>query len=210
MKFFSKEKVQEISDDISEILTIPIFTKFEGTHRVYNFSEMEKILKEAKKIIIQDCGCRAEYGNCENPKDVCIGLNNVADEILEKSDSKAREIDIQEALEALERSHVSGLVPISYTMKDDEDPGFICSCCPCCCHALGTLVRTGAHENFLTSQYTANTDDTMCVSCGICVDRCAFEARSIENELVFDSSKCFGCGLCVSTCPEQAISLTPR
>ena len=60
-----------------------------------------KILKEAKKIIMKDCGCRAQYKNCENPRDLCIGLNNVADEILEKSDSKARVITVQEALDAL-------------------------------------------------------------------------------------------------------------
>jgi ferredoxin len=203
--------VQEITDDITEILTIPVFVKFEGTHRIYNFSEIEKKLKEAEKIVIQDCGCRTKYENCESPRDVCIGLNSVAYEILEQTDSKGKEINIQEALETLQRSHTSGLVPISYTMKDDENPGFICSCCPCCCHALGTLVRSGSHEKFLTSRYIANTDDKMCVSCGVCVERCAFEARSIETGLLeFNPSKCFGCGLCVSTCTEHAINLISR
>jgi MinD superfamily P-loop ATPase len=51
----------------------------------------------------------------------------------------------------------------------------------------------------------------LCDDCGICVERCAFQARGmVDSSLAFDSSKCFGCGLCVSKCPQRAISLITR
>ncbi|MBD3207398.1 ferredoxin, partial [Candidatus Bathyarchaeota archaeon] len=45
----------------------------------------------------------------------------------------------------------------------------------------------------------------------VCVDRCTFEARKLEDgELVYDETHCFGCGLCVSTCPTETIKLIQR
>lgn len=46
-----------------------------------------------------------------------------------------------------------------------------------------------------------------CISCGICVKICPFDATSIENNLSrIDISKCKVCGLCASKCPTKAIT----
>jgi MinD superfamily P-loop ATPase len=100
---------------------------------------------------------------------------------------------------------------MAYTMKGGDVPLLLCSCCPCCCHTLGSLVRNGLHTEILTSKYISQDDPTLCNDCGDCVERCVFQAREmIAGRLEFDSSKCFGCGLCVSACPTDAISLAPR
>jgi Pyruvate/2-oxoacid:ferredoxin oxidoreductase delta subunit len=211
MRFYTKERVQEITDDLGEIIVIPVNRVLEGENRVYSFDEMAEILKKANKIAAGNCGCKRAYKNCDAPRDGCISLDTVADEFLENEPTTEKEISVEKALELLQKSHEAGLVHISYTMKDDETPGLICSCCPCCCHTLGSLIRNGSHPKMLTSKYIAKNDNELCIHCGTCVERCAFQAREIvDNRLVYNGSMCFGCGLCVSTCPENAISLVSR
>lgn len=110
----------------------------------------------------------------------------------------------------LRRSHEAGLVHMAYVMKGSEKPGILCSCCGCCCHTLGGLLRHSIHPLVLSSNYIARDDPEKCVDCGICVSRCVFKARRMEDRLVYDDSKCMGCGLCVTTCSSNAISMVPR
>lgn len=112
---------------------------------------------------------------------------------------------MEEALDALRRSHEDGLVHLAYVMKGEEEPKQICSCCPCCCHTLGGLLRRGIAASVLSSRFVAEDDPGACSGCGACVKRCVFEARTMqEDKPAYDASKCFGCGLCVSTCSTGA------
>lgn len=211
MKFYSSKEVHRIKEELTKAVTIPVHIEIEAEHRVYDFSEMKKLLKDARRIVVQDCGCRTEYENCDTPRDVCISFDEIADESLEDDKYHPREVDVDEAITVLQRSHEAGLVHLAYTMKGDEKPGLVCSCCPCCCHTLGSLVRNGVHTRILTSKYIAVYDREQCIDCAKCVERCVFQARQMEEgELAYDQSKCFGCGLCVSTCPVDAVHLIPR
>ena len=210
-RFYSEKQLHEIADDIDRAVTIPVDSMIEADHRVFDLSEVEKILREAKKITVQDCGCKTEYGNCDAPRDVCIGLDEEADYALEQDTLNVREIDIDEALGVLRRSHEAGLVHMAYVFKDHDKPGLICSCCSCCCHTLGGLLRYGVHTEVLSSNLIASDDEKKCIKCGECVSRCVFEARWMEQDkMVYDVSNCMGCGLCVTTCPTETISMVPR
>ena len=210
-RFYSEKQLQEIADDIDRAVTIPVNSMIEADHRVFDLSEVEKILHEANKITVQDCGCKTEFGNCDAPREVCIGLDEEADYTLEQDMLNVREIEIDEVLDILRKSHEAGLVHMAYVFNEKEKPGLICSCCSCCCHTLGGLLRYGIHTEVLSSKLIAADDDTKCIDCGECVSRCLFEARWMEHDkLVYDVSKCMGCGLCVSTCPTEAISMVER
>lgn len=211
MRFYTEKQQQEITDDLESAVTIPVNTKIEVEHRVYDMSEMREILLEADKIAVQNCGCKTEYNNCGAPVDVCLSVNKVVDELVESEDVNPKIITVEEALKVLERSYEAGLVHMSYTMKGDIKPGLICSCCACCCHTLGSLIRNGIHTQILTSKYLAVDDKAKCSNCGVCVDRCVFQARKLnDGVLMYDKTRCYGCGLCVSKCPDQAISLIDR
>ena len=209
-RFYSEKGLLEIADDIDRAITIPVNVQIEADHMVYDFSEVKKLLSEANKIAVEDCGCRTEYGNCDSPRDVCLSLDDEAELALSKEKLKAREITLDEALDVLRRSHEAGLVHMAYVMKGAEKPGILCSCCPCCCHTLGGLLRHGIHAQVLSSNYVASDDLCRCTDCGICVSRCVFGARRMDEGLVYDASLCMGCGLCVTTCPANAISMVPR
>lgn len=211
MRFYSEEEVQRIAEELEKAVTIPVNIEIELEHRIYDFLEVKEILEGARRIVVQDCGCKTEYRNCDAPRDVCISLDEIADELLEKTKYNPREIDVDEAVGVLQRSHEAGLVHMAYTMRGEEKPGLVCSCCPCCCHTLGSLARGGIHTLILTSKYIAAYNRDKCIECAECVERCVFQARRVERgKLVYDQSKCFGCGLCVSICPMEAISLVPR
>jgi len=208
---YSAEELKDIAVEIESAVTIPVNVEVEAEHRVYDLSEVKELLGAAKKIVLQDCGCRTDHGKCDSPLDTCLSLNEDADESLRSGRYNAREVSLEEALDALRRSHEAGLVHMAYKLKGKGYVSPICSCCPCCCHTLGGLVRHGVHAKVLASRYVAEDEPSLCTDCGVCVDRCSFQARDITGKgLRFDASRCFGCGLCVSTCPTGAIRLTER
>lgn len=44
-----------------------------------------------------------------------------------------------------------------------------------------------------------------CVSCGLCVEKCDFDAIEMTKTAVIDPDKCVGCAGCIAVCPEGAI-----
>ena len=208
---YDEEALERIYDDITAAVSVPVNLDLEAEHRVLDLSRMEEIIRSARRIALQDCGCRVEYGNCDAPVDVCIDLDDCADAELDGERQKAREITVDEALDVLRRSHEAGLVHMAYTMKGDDYPKIICSCCPCCCHSLAGYLRFGIAKHVLKSDLVAVDDGGKCTACGVCVDRCVFGARAMEaGGLAYDSEDCFGCGLCVTTCPTGAIGLVDK
>jgi len=208
---YSEEELRKQADNLENAVTIPVNLEIKTNHRVLDLSEVESYLKKARKIGLQECGCRVERGNCDAPRNVCISIDPSDDYFSKNAKYRARESTLKEALEALRKSHEAGLVHMAYTMKGEDRVSLICSCCPCCCSTLSGLLRFGIATEVLTSKFVAEENDEKCLRCGRCAERCVFGARSFEaGELVIDSSRCFGCGLCVSTCPVGAITLRHR
>jgi Pyruvate/2-oxoacid:ferredoxin oxidoreductase delta subunit len=208
---YTEDRLRELAEDLERAVTVPVNVVVEAEHRVYDLGEMMEILRGAERIVLQECGCRTEYDNCSSPTRVCLSIDEAAEESVLFEEYHPQEVSLEEAIEALEASHEAGLVHMAYTMKGDARPMVICSCCPCCCHTLGGLLRFGVSTQVLTSSYVAEDDAESCNHCGVCVDRCVFNARNMnDHELVYDASNCFGCGLCVSTCPTDSIKLVPR
>ena len=214
---FENDWTMEDLNDFEEVwrlaVTIPVNVEIEAEHRVINLEKVKRYLSKADPIVLLDCYCREKRHNCEAPLDVCIYLNDRAELALKSEDFKymnPRKCTMDEALEALARSHEAGLVHMAYALWQDEINA-ICSCCSCCCEALSGILRFGLAPHLLTSDTVSTTDISECDDCGDCVDRCQFGAREIDNgSLTFKPDLCFGCGLCVSTCPTNAITLVDR
>ena len=206
---WTKEELEKEYVSKMTAVTIPVNIYIEGQQRILDLSEMKKVITEAKLISLGECGCRKELKRCDAPLDVCIGLDKKAEDMIKKG--LARKVSLEQALEALERSHAAGLVHITYTFKGDEKPVWVCSCCSCCCHSLSGLVRFGIPDAIVTSNHIAVNNPETCINCGTCVKRCQFKARYLEDgKLVHNMGRCFGCGVCVSTCPTRSISLVKR
>jgi Pyruvate/2-oxoacid:ferredoxin oxidoreductase delta subunit len=209
--YYSDNELRDIADSLQSAVALPVNVEIEADHRVFDMSEVEKILRESEYIFLNNCGCRFIHRNCDNPLDTCLAVNVGPDYPETGEGRNSRRVTIEEALAALRRSHEVGLVHMAYVMKGDDKPFLICSCCTCCCHTLGGLLRHGIHTQVLTSKLIADDDDANCTDCGTCVKRCVFGARQmVDGDKKYDNTRCFGCGLCASTCPTNAIKLVDR
>jgi len=208
---WSEDELEEIYEDITSAVTIPVNIALKGEHKVLNLSRVKSILKNSDLIVISDCGCRRDRRNCTGPLDVCISLDNEAEAMLSNKRYNSRIATLKEATDALRRSLEAGLVHMAYVMKDDDRPTVICSCCSCCCHTLSGLIRFGIAKHVITPDMISETDSTLCADCGACIERCQFRARKmVDGRLTYNFDQCFGCGLCVSTCVQGAIRLRKR
>jgi len=208
---YTEEELREQAASIEKAVTLPVNVEVEAEHRVLDLSEVEKLLRGAKNMVLQDCGCRTDKRNCNSPLDTCVSLDVEDDYVERYSQYHPRFVTVEEALYGLRRSHEAGLVHMAYVLKGSDKVSPICSCCPCCCHTLGGLTRFGISTKVLTSELVAQDDDAKCIHCGKCIERCVFGARAmVYGEKRYDATRCFGCGLCVTTCPAHAIRLTER
>jgi ferredoxin len=206
---WTREQLQKEYVEKMIAVTVPVNITIHGQQTVLDLSAVENLLGDAEIISLEDCGCRAKWHKCDAPLDVCISLD---DEARESMKHGARRIALAQALVVLQRSHRAGLVHMAFTFKGKEKPEVICSCCSCCCHSLGALVRFGMPHAVVASESIAQQSYETCKNCGTCVQRCQFQARQLNSDgrLVFNPSKCFGCGLCVSTCPTKSVKLVRR
>ena len=209
---WTREELKKEYIDVVTAVTIPVNIQIKGQQRILDITETKKILKDAELIAVGHCGCRIKLKKCDSPLDVCIVLDKLAEEQIERG--LATKATLEQAFEALERSHKAGLVHMAYTYKGNEKTDYVCSCCSCCCHSMSALVRFRMPEalgHIIESNYIAVNNSETCTNCGTCIERCQFKARHLEKgELVFEETRCFGCGICVSTCPTNSISLAPR
>lgn len=206
---WTKEELERDYVNSMTAVTVQVNIRVEGRQRILDLSEMERILRGAKLVSLGECGCRKRLKKCDAPLDVCISLDEDAEDQIKKG--LVRKVSLEQALEALKRAHEAGLVHIAYTFEGNEKPNIVCSCCSCCCHSMSAMVRFGIPEAVVASQYIAVNNPETCINCGTCAERCQFKARHLEKSiLVYKEARCFGCGVCVSTCPTKSISLVKR
>lgn len=176
----------------------------------YNLAR-KAIIKDPESIAVVECPCREARGDAGcYPRDVCLVLGEpwvsfILDYV---SDTKARRITQKEALEIVQDQHERGNVQSAFFKSSLNDRLYaICNCCTCCCTAMSAYNLLDA-PMFASSGYKCAIDEEKCVSCGICVDYCKFNAmQMVDDKMVFDKAKCLGCGVCESKCTSGAISI---
>ena len=141
--------------------------------------------KYKDKYAVGACSCRRQQrvrgeGCGEIEGDLCIGVGDMADYVVETG--KGRYIEIDEVLEIIKRAEENGFVH-QITNIDGEDKIFaICNCAPGVCNALRTsqLFNT---PNMSRSAYRAHVKADKCVACGKCVEVCPVGAAKLGQKL---------------------------
>jgi len=67
-----------------------------------------------------------------------------------------------------------------------------------------------SREQLKSGRVISEVDKRRCSCCGLCVEACPFDARSLdldEHYAVVDETLCQGCGMCVSVCPNDAAKM---
>ncbi len=187
---------------------IPIREALSAQQWVLPTQQVLEIIRNARSFALAPCGCRPRYKRCDNPVEVCLYLNDVADTMVK--DGKARRVSLDEANERLKLANEHGLVHLTF-YKPDQFIYALCSCCECCCHDIQFMKKYQRPDLIAHADYVAEVDGDACIQCGACVKRCMFGAQESDGKaVVFHQNKCYGCGLCISTCPANAIKMKLR
>ncbi len=201
---------EELSSELDEeghgARVIPIERTIEQGKEILPYEKVSQILKESKTIAVIPCPCRIKIRKCNNPVEVCIFRDDMANYMLKRG--VGRQIDIKEAISILNECEEFGLVHA----VADSSKGFcwLCNCCTCCCYFLRAQTKLGKKHAVAKSRYLSVIDSEHCDGCELCIDRCHFDALQMQgSSAVVDEGKCFGCGLCASRCPTEAIELVP-
>ncbi len=75
-------------------------------------------------------------------------------------------------------------------------------------HLLISRLKESKQSDYLGLP-KAEIDTLKCISCGLCVKNCRFDAIRVNHVYKIDYNSCEGCGVCEIICPVCAISLKP-
>jgi NAD-dependent dihydropyrimidine dehydrogenase PreA subunit/DNA-binding Lrp family transcriptional regulator len=219
-QFFVKEKFYkryESSDAGTPITRIvPVGKSIDHQSQITNAEEIHGIFENCMgPIVITDCPCRKrtetlEIRECHDKypiHDSCFQVGLFGKYFLRRGEGK--ELSRAEAHELVDKLAQLGLV---FTTENVEGQmhQVICSCCPCCCAMLRGFTRFEDKNVNCTakSNYISKVNQDLCKGCGLCAERCPFQAIKIENDKSYvNEEKCYGCGVCAVTCPTEAIKL---
>jgi len=140
-------------------------------------------------------------------------FNRRADYALSRG--SGREISAEDMLALSLASEEEGLVPIVGNIALMDRMDYICYCCSCCCTGLEPLKKIGnLPAGYAKSRFLAEVDQDACDGCQRCIERCHFDAITMEKvagskkqKAAVDPEKCFGCGVCVLACEPKALAL---
>jgi len=210
-KQFMKQEFDEYSRKVESVLPSPpirvisINVAVEAKSKILAFDDIKHLVNQANSLAVVPCSCRVIDGSCGKSIEVCVQLNKAADYSLERG--TGRRIDKKEALEIMRRCEEEGLIHVSENRRSPDR--IICNCCSDCCINWPSI-RTGMKKFVVPSRFEAVVDASLCTCCEICLERCYFEAITIDEDediAIVNPEKCMGCGLCMVTCLEDAISL---
>ena len=184
---------------------IPVNAKIDTQSQVLAFDDVKESIDSARNLAVTRCSCRVIDGACGKDLEVCIQFDKAADYALERG--TGRKLEKDEAMEMLRRCEEEGLIHVGDNRRTVGH--VICNCCNDCCMNWPS-VRGGQGKWVLPSRFYAVVDAGLCSACETCLERCYFDAISLQGEndtALVDDQKCMGCGLCLVTCPDEALSL---
>lgn len=189
---------------------IPVKESIQTNMEVHPYESISVLLRDAQSWGVVDCICRKQKAlvgePCGHPLDVCMVLSQTPDAF--QRASSVRPLTIEEAAATLQRAAEAGLVHC--VSNRQKDIWYICNCCTCSCGVLRGMAELGIANVVAQSSFINRVDETLCAGCGECVDRCQFNALSVEGTARVLEIRCTGCGVCVLSCPTGALSLSPR
>ena len=178
---------------------------------VMPYEKASTYLDQARSWGVLDCICRVQKRligqGCNHTVKNCLVFSPKPG-AFQKSE-EIETISHEKALEILAEADREGLV---HSINNAQtEVYYVCNCCTCSCGVLRGMVEYGSENSIARSDFYAVADQDVCSGCEICLERCAFEAISMEDGLCqVERSRCYGCGLCISTCDTGALSLIQK
>jgi Na+-translocating ferredoxin:NAD+ oxidoreductase subunit B len=175
------------------------------------YEKASELLDNAQSWGVRDCICRKQQHllgkDCQHKLETCLVFAPVKNAFDRSKVDRA--LTKEEALQILYETEEAGLVHSSGNYRDGIE--YICNCCICCCGIMRGIAEYGILSAVAHSDFQIAIKEDSCSNCGVCLERCQFNALSIpDTVLVADLKRCVGCGLCVLVCPTEALHLQLR
>jgi Fe-S-cluster-containing hydrogenase component 2 len=202
------------STKVSQFRVVPLEVSITPVHYAPRYEDLRKVVQDAEgPLVVQECLCRKGMGLIGTPckktsrTETCIGVSGDMTKMY-RDQGWGREISREECLEILQKNEEDGLV---LQAGNSERPGFICSCCGCCCASLIGIKMMPTPNELVSSNYQAEVDAELCAGCKTCAERCQMGAVKIVDDVAqVNMKRCIGCGLCVPTCEAKAMRLVKK
>ncbi len=202
----------EPADVIPYFRVVPREAALSNSSEVLPSEVVSHLIEQAdeNELAVTECICRKSakiHGRgCNAPvEDQCLFFGGFAVAIVELN--AGRRISKEEAKAKIKRAQELGLV---HQASANAHPLVICSCCTCCCAALGSFIGDRKPLS-LRSNFYSEVDTDICKgTCPDCAKICPPKACHIDRKNqkpMIDTARCIGCGLCAAACPEKAIRL---
>lgn len=207
-------KLLALKTPVGRVLVNENSVKESDAAYVLDYEKATSIIEKAESIGVSRCYCRhkAEHlgEHCDAPQEVCLSINDLSHSLSKHGYAKI--ISKERAFEILDLSYKHNLIQFAENVQDDV--GFICNCCACCCMALKGAKKMGIPQAISSSNFIATMNE-QCGSCKKCVDVCPVGCFEVKNEngkdkVHFNSDLCLGCGVCQRVCNLSAIEMIPR
>lgn len=192
---------------------LPVRREVVANNECLDVDDVDAIIKRQTRIALTPCFCRTSTQSspkatgcttCPDFSETCMVFGIFADFYLENGN--AREITVEEALEHIHHTDADNNIIEVLNTRDVE---VMCSCCPCCCGVMKALMFFGGPSKQFASNYRIQYDESKCIKCGKCAQRCFMKAivgkEDKSPEMAYEN--CVGCGLCATNCPTQALTL---
>jgi len=192
----------------------------ENALHVLDYERASEVIKSASHRAVSICYCRHKMLHlgkaCDAPLEICMTFNHTAASLAKHG--HAREIDIAECLDLLQKAYELNLVQFGENVR--EKVNFICNCCGCCCEAMIAARRFAFLHPIHTTNFIPEIQITDCTGCGRCVNACPVEAMTLisandpnrpkRKVARLNEELCLGCGVCVRACTKGSIHLKSR
>ena len=208
--YWSTVKDREEPRTMSQLRTIPINQSVDTRLEVLPYENVHALVEANDRFAVAPCICRSRAKKlgrgCDAPIESCLIFGDFANYYVRTG--RGRRITKDEVKELLVKADEANLV---LNPTNSMLVSAICCCCGCCCGILRGLKYAPKPSEAVASSFIAEYDESKCVGCLKCVERCQMEAITSDAGVVrFNKDRCIGCGLCVSTCPTGALSLTRK
>ena len=166
------------------------------------YEKASTYLDQARSWGVLDCICRVQKRligqGCNHTVKNCLVFSPKPG-AFQKSE-EIETISHEKALEILAEADREGLV---HSINNAQtEVYYVCNCCTCSCGVLRGMVEYGSENSIARSDFYAVADQDVCSGCEICLERCAFEAISMEDGLCqVERSRCYADSASVPVIP---------
>ncbi len=200
------------------IRIVPAYKAIKDIPGILPHEDMSQMVDAAGLISVVSCSCRkrqeAVGEPCGKSHDMnCIQFNRAAQYTEGRGHGKMLSKD--EALRLIEESEDHGLVH-QWPNADVMTTNTLCSCCDDCCIFLLPMKQYEVPwtSYYAKSRFEAQNDLNLCDGCQDCVERCQFDAITMERvaghkklKAIVEAEKCMGCGVCVLVCEPESLKM---